>query len=829
MTVSRDIRLSVIAEVKEFAKEMATIPKITQKQVAAAARILSGELSKAERKAAGEAVSAAKQAASAWSDSFKAFGASGITADAAVTSLSDKLRSDMIPAAEKVEQQYRAAAEQVRALGAAGDITEDQMNEALGTLEKHEEATREDADASEEAAESSIDFGSALTVVAAAAIAAAAAVAVMVSDTMDLRTELSDVSARSGLAIDTLAGIRLAAEGSGLGLTELNDALASLPKRMADVARGTGEGKVAFDALGISVTDINGNLRDADDVFREFIARLGEVENPAERAALVASAFGESGTKILQALGDPSALVDFIGLATTFGVDTGPGAIQAAEDWARANAELKLTVQGAVADLVDMLSAGEKLEAFTVGLVFTFELLREAQQRLRMEVDLFKATDPIEIFAISLAIAESNQRSMTEAALEGTKQFIEQREAIREATRGVEDLTGASSGASDGMFTLAQKTLETAEAAKVLREEQEQGLDILRQLGDLAQESGADQLTAEEAIQAALEERLVLIRQLEREALGLAATEAETADAILLAETARIEATGQAERELMELRRELAEERNELARDEAEALKEIDDELAESKAANLQTEADAAEALRDKVIGAAFDAAQQIAALGQERLADSQSRALAELDAEIAAAEGNTKLQEELQAKRSALALKQFNQQRLATIAGIGLDTARAAISMILPPPTGFGPILGPPFALLTGGLALGAALSTSPPALHGGGLGSEGVGGGGGSFGPDEIIRRLRRQEGVLTETGVAGVGGAAGLARLNAGMGGPRSLSVSLKLRHKTIDTVNQDLMRMDSDTSRAVRRASQGVPGRGNRILSHVAESI
>ena len=57
---------------------------------------------------------------------------------------------------------------------------------------------------------------------------------------------------------------------------------------------GSGTAADAFSALGISVTDSNGELRSNQDVFDEAIAALGEMENETQRDAYAMQIFGKS-------------------------------------------------------------------------------------------------------------------------------------------------------------------------------------------------------------------------------------------------------------------------------------------------------------------------------------------------------------------------------------------------------------------------------------------------------------------------------------------------------------------------------------------------------
>ncbi len=71
-----------------------------------------------------------------------------------------------------------------------------------------------------------------------------------------------------------------------------------LEKSMSSAAKGTGASAEAFDKLGISVTDANGNLRSGDEVWQEVIKALGQVENETERDALAMQLMGKSAAEL---------------------------------------------------------------------------------------------------------------------------------------------------------------------------------------------------------------------------------------------------------------------------------------------------------------------------------------------------------------------------------------------------------------------------------------------------------------------------------------------------------------------------------------------------
>lgn len=79
-----------------------------------------------------------------------------------------------------------------------------------------------------------------------------------------------------------------------------------LKKSMLSASEG-GETLKYFEQLGISVTDSNGELRDANDVFEETIKALGEMENETERDAIAMAIFGKSAGELNPLIEDAGA------------------------------------------------------------------------------------------------------------------------------------------------------------------------------------------------------------------------------------------------------------------------------------------------------------------------------------------------------------------------------------------------------------------------------------------------------------------------------------------------------------------------------------------
>lgn len=250
-------------------------------------------------------------------------------------------------------------------------------------LRMQQELVKAEAVAAKSGAAAGTKWGQALANAANAARIAQAGVDIVqsfggaVQQVNDYVNQLNDAETRTGIAAETLNGLKLAAEGAGLEFGALEAGLNQWPKRMADASRGTGEALVAFEQLGVKVTDANGSLRDSDEVFREMITRLGEVVNPAQRAALATQAFGDSGGKLLQALGDTADLDAFIDAANRWGVDVGPRASESARVWQRETALLQTVIRGTAQDLLTFGDDGTTMfRALGSTWVFTVELIK---------------------------------------------------------------------------------------------------------------------------------------------------------------------------------------------------------------------------------------------------------------------------------------------------------------------------------------------------------------------------------------------------------------------------------------------------------------------
>lgn len=99
--------------------------------------------------------------------------------------------------------------------------------------------------------------------------------------------DLLTMSRNTGFSVEELQKLQYAADLVDVSYDTMTGSIQKLTKQM-------GTGNEAFDALGVAITNEDGTMRDAVDVWYDAIAALGEVENGTERDQLSMELFGKS-------------------------------------------------------------------------------------------------------------------------------------------------------------------------------------------------------------------------------------------------------------------------------------------------------------------------------------------------------------------------------------------------------------------------------------------------------------------------------------------------------------------------------------------------------
>jgi hypothetical protein len=85
---------------------------------------------------------------------------------------------------------------------------------------------------------------------------------------------------------------QFAAEQSGISTEGFTKALRFFAKGVGEATMGTGLAKRAFEEMGISLEDVNGETKKTEDLFKEFFHSLESIQDPLKRSGLLAQVFG---------------------------------------------------------------------------------------------------------------------------------------------------------------------------------------------------------------------------------------------------------------------------------------------------------------------------------------------------------------------------------------------------------------------------------------------------------------------------------------------------------------------------------------------------------
>lgn len=171
------------------------------------------------------------------------------------------------------------------------------------------------------------------TAVAAAATVAAGALALATGRAIKHADALNKASQQAGVAVEALSRLEYAAKFSDISLEQLTGGLQKLSRAMVEAAQNGGsQAASAFAALGVSIRDSAGNLRDTDAVFSDLSGVFSQIEDGAVKTSLAIRLFGKSGAELLPLLNEGAdGLARYGARADELGV-TISGATAAAAD-----------------------------------------------------------------------------------------------------------------------------------------------------------------------------------------------------------------------------------------------------------------------------------------------------------------------------------------------------------------------------------------------------------------------------------------------------------------------------------------------------------------
>lgn len=155
----------------------------------------------------------------------------------------------------------------------------------------------------------------------------------------------------TGMSTDALQGLNYAAKQSGVSAEELQHGLVHLARSAREATMGGGGAGLAFQQMGVKVTDGAGKLRSLDGIFTDVAARLQKMPDGTNKAALSMSLFGRAGAQLIPLLDQgPEGLARFTEEAKKLGV------VMSGEQLAAAN-RYKITLDRMAASVTSLKNA----------------------------------------------------------------------------------------------------------------------------------------------------------------------------------------------------------------------------------------------------------------------------------------------------------------------------------------------------------------------------------------------------------------------------------------------------------------------------------------
>lgn len=134
--------------------------------------------------------------------------------------------------------------------------------------------------------------------VAAAIVKTEKAMISMTKEAASNADDLLTLASVTGTTTDSVQELNYMADLTDVSFDRIKDSLKETTNKMQEAATGTGDAYEAYKRLKVEITNTDGSLRSAQDVFYDTIDALGEMKNKTERDALAMDLMSESAQEL---------------------------------------------------------------------------------------------------------------------------------------------------------------------------------------------------------------------------------------------------------------------------------------------------------------------------------------------------------------------------------------------------------------------------------------------------------------------------------------------------------------------------------------------------
>lgn len=206
-----------------------------------------------------------------------------------------KLNGQLKNNTEQVEDTTTATEDAEQSMGNLGDVVNG-LTSKLGI--QLPDSMKQSMNAMGSLDASSLALAGGFAAVAAAIVKAEKALISMTKEAASNADDLLTLASVTGTTTDSVQELNYMADLTDVSFDRIKDSLKETTNKMQEAATGTGDAYEAYKRLKVEITNTDGSLRSAQDVFYDTIDALGEMKNKTERDALAMDLMSESAQEL---------------------------------------------------------------------------------------------------------------------------------------------------------------------------------------------------------------------------------------------------------------------------------------------------------------------------------------------------------------------------------------------------------------------------------------------------------------------------------------------------------------------------------------------------
>lgn len=195
----------------------------------------------------------------------------------------------------QVDENNQKIAESEKGMGNLGDVVNG-LTSKLGI--QLPDSMKQSMNAMGSLDASSLALAGGFAAVATAIVKAEKALISMTKEAASNADDLLTLASVTSMTTDSVQELNYMADLTDVSLDRIKDSLKETTNKMQEAATGTGAAYEAYQKLGVEITNADGSMRSAQDVFYDTIDALGDMKNQAERDALAMDIMSESAQEL---------------------------------------------------------------------------------------------------------------------------------------------------------------------------------------------------------------------------------------------------------------------------------------------------------------------------------------------------------------------------------------------------------------------------------------------------------------------------------------------------------------------------------------------------